>query len=116
MARAWAWLTARPTGSCRWRSSHHKRADCEVYKARGGRAGQRRARVRRLAAVTAVLSTEVSTLPELLATRARELPDERFLRDARASWTYGEFAHRVGEIAARPAGPGVGRGGRGGGG
>jgi long-chain acyl-CoA synthetase len=76
----------------------------------GSPAGQRRARVRRLAAVTAVLSTEVSTLPELLATRARELPDEPFLRDARTSWTYGELAHRVSEIAAGLRDAGVGRG------
>jgi long-chain acyl-CoA synthetase len=59
--------------------------------------------------VTGVLSTEVSTLPELLATRARELPDEQLLRDAHTRWTYGEFAHRVTEVAAGLRDAGVGR-------
>ena len=60
--------------------------------------------------MTGVLSTEVSTLPELLATRARELPDEQFLRDANTRWTYGEFHHRVTEIAAGLRDAGVGSG------
>jgi long-chain acyl-CoA synthetase len=60
--------------------------------------------------VTGVLSTEVSTLPELLATRARELPDEQFVRDASTRWTYGEFHHRVTEVAAGLRDAGVGRG------
>ena len=51
-------------------------------------------------AMSAVLSTEVSTLPELLATRSREIGDERFVRYADERWTYGEFAGRVTEVAA----------------
>jgi long-chain acyl-CoA synthetase len=50
--------------------------------------------------MSAVLSTEARTLPELLQVRAREVGDERFVRDARLEWTYGEFAHRVTQIAA----------------
>jgi long-chain acyl-CoA synthetase len=60
--------------------------------------------------VTPVLSTEPDTLPALLATRARELGDERFVRDARQAWSYAEFAHRVTEIAAGLRARGVGRG------
>ena len=60
--------------------------------------------------MTGVLSTEVSTLPELLATRARELTDEQFLRDKDTRWTYGEFHHRVTEVAAGLSDAGVGRG------
>jgi long-chain acyl-CoA synthetase len=46
-----------------------------------------------------VLSTDIETLPELLRTRAGELGDARFVRDARRAWSYAEFAHRVTEIA-----------------
>jgi long-chain acyl-CoA synthetase len=46
-----------------------------------------------------VLSTEIETLPQLLRTRAGELGEARFVRDARRSWSYAEFAHRVTEIA-----------------
>lgn len=47
-----------------------------------------------------VLSTDSVTLPELLRTRAAELGDEPFVRDARQSWSYAELHHRVTEIAA----------------
>jgi long-chain acyl-CoA synthetase len=57
-----------------------------------------------------VLSTEIETLPQLLRTRARELGDARFVRDARTSWSYAEFAHRVTEIAAGLRGLGIARG------
>jgi long-chain acyl-CoA synthetase len=60
--------------------------------------------------MTTVLSTEPTTLPELLRTRAQELPDERFVRDVRTAWTYGEFTHRVTEIAGGLQNLGVGRG------
>jgi long-chain acyl-CoA synthetase len=46
------------------------------------------------------LSTDVSTLPELLLRRAGELPDAPFLRHANARWTYGEFGHRVTQVAS----------------
>jgi long-chain acyl-CoA synthetase len=60
--------------------------------------------------MTRALSTEVETLPELLATRARELGDARFVRDARREWSYAEFHARVTEVAAglRAAGAGPG--------
>jgi long-chain acyl-CoA synthetase len=57
-----------------------------------------------------VLSTEPSTLPELLRTRAVELGDEPFVRDARTAWSYGAFAGRVTEIAAGLRSLDVGRG------
>ena len=53
--------------------------------------------------MSAVLSTEVSTLPELLAARSREIGDEPFVRYADVRWTYGEFAGRVAEVAGGPA-------------
>jgi long-chain acyl-CoA synthetase len=46
------------------------------------------------------LSTDARTLPELLRTRAAEIGEERFVRDAHQEWTYGEFAGRVAEVAA----------------
>ncbi len=61
-------------------------------------------------AMSAVLSTEVSTLPELLATRSREIGDEPFLRYADVRWTYGEFAGRVTEVAGGLRASGVRRG------
>ena len=60
--------------------------------------------------MSAVLSTEVSTLPELLATRSREIGDEPFLRYADVRWTYGEFAGRVAEVAGGLRAAGVKRG------
>jgi long-chain acyl-CoA synthetase len=57
-----------------------------------------------------VLSTDSVTLPELLRTRAAELGDEPFVRDARRSWSYAELRHRVTEIAAGLRAAGVGRG------
>ena len=60
--------------------------------------------------MSAVLSTEARTLPELLRVRAQELGDERFVRDAQQEWTYAEFAHRVTEIAAGLRARGVGQG------
>ncbi|HWC07947.1 MAG TPA: AMP-binding protein [Solirubrobacterales bacterium] len=45
------------------------------------------------------LSTDARTLPELLRTRAAEIGEERFVRDAHQEWTYGEFAGRVAEVA-----------------
>jgi long-chain acyl-CoA synthetase len=46
------------------------------------------------------LSTDISTLPDLLLSRAGELPDAPFLRHANARWTYGEFGHRVTQVAS----------------
>jgi long-chain acyl-CoA synthetase len=60
--------------------------------------------------MTTVLSTELSTLPELVATRARELGDAPFLASAGVNWSYREFAFRVSEIAAGLRGLGVGPG------
>jgi long-chain acyl-CoA synthetase len=57
-----------------------------------------------------LLSTEVSTLPELLRTRARELGDTRFVRDVHQEWSYAEFAHRASQMAAGFRELGVGRG------
>jgi long-chain acyl-CoA synthetase len=57
-----------------------------------------------------VLSTEPSTLPTLLRTRAEELGDETFVRDARQVWSYGELAHRVTQIAGGLRAAGVGPG------
>jgi acyl-CoA synthetase (AMP-forming)/AMP-acid ligase II len=56
------------------------------------------------------LRTEVRSLPELLATRAGEIGEERFVRDAQREWTYGEFAGRVAEVAAGLRELGVQRG------
>jgi long-chain acyl-CoA synthetase len=58
--------------------------------------------------MTAVLTTDVETLPELLRARAGELGDEPFVRDARLEWSYAEFAHRVSEVAAGLREHGVG--------
>jgi long-chain acyl-CoA synthetase len=55
------------------------------------------------------LSTDVSTLPDLLLRRAGELPDAPFLRHASARWTYGDFGHRVAQVAAGLRDAGVGR-------
>jgi acyl-CoA synthetase (AMP-forming)/AMP-acid ligase II len=60
--------------------------------------------------MTAHLSTDVSTLPDLLLRRAGELPDAPFLRHANARWTYGEFGHRVTQVAAGLREAGVGKG------
>jgi long-chain acyl-CoA synthetase len=60
--------------------------------------------------MTAVLSTELSTLPELLQARAHELGDAPFLRSASASWSYRDLADRVGETAAGLRRLGVGPG------
>jgi acyl-CoA synthetase (AMP-forming)/AMP-acid ligase II len=46
------------------------------------------------------LTTDIENLPELLRVRAGEIGEERFVRDANLEWTYAEFAHRVGEVAA----------------
>jgi long-chain acyl-CoA synthetase len=56
------------------------------------------------------LRTDIESLPELLRTRAEEIGDERFVRDAHQEWTYGEFAHRVTEVAAGLRELGVGEG------
>src|ERR1700731_2482537 len=60
--------------------------------------------------MTTVLSTEPSTLPELLKTRAYELGDAPFLRSVDVEWSYGEFARRVTEIASGLREIGVRRG------
>jgi long-chain acyl-CoA synthetase len=60
--------------------------------------------------MSAVLSTDVRTLPELLRVRAAELGDEPFVRDAYQDWSYAEFAHRVTEVAAGLRASGVGEG------
>jgi long-chain acyl-CoA synthetase len=60
--------------------------------------------------MTTVLSSDPATLPELLHTRAHELGDARFVRDARISWSYADFAERVGEVAAGLQSLGVGAG------
>jgi long-chain acyl-CoA synthetase len=60
--------------------------------------------------MTAALSTEIATLPELLRTRAQELGDATFVRDKDVDWSYGEFARRVAEIAGGLRALGVGRG------
>jgi long-chain acyl-CoA synthetase len=56
------------------------------------------------------LSTDARTLPELLRTRAAEIGEERFVRDAHQEWTYAEFAGRVAEVAGGLAARGVGKG------
>jgi long-chain acyl-CoA synthetase len=60
--------------------------------------------------MSTVLSTELSTLPDLLRTRARELGDAPFLASAEVDWSYEEFAYRVSEIAAGLRELGVGAG------
>jgi long-chain acyl-CoA synthetase len=60
--------------------------------------------------MTGHLSTDVSTLTELLYRRRRELSDEPFLRHADARWTYCEFGHRVSQVAAGLREAGVSRG------
>ncbi|HEX3238869.1 MAG TPA: AMP-binding protein [Solirubrobacterales bacterium] len=60
--------------------------------------------------MSGTLSTDLRNLPELLASRAVEIGDERFVRDAHQEWTYGEFAARVAEVAAGLRGHGVGEG------
>jgi long-chain acyl-CoA synthetase len=59
---------------------------------------------------SAVLSVDVATLPELLQTRAHELEEAPFIRDKAVAWSYGEFAHRVGQVAGGLRALGVGRG------
>jgi long-chain acyl-CoA synthetase len=66
--------------------------------------------VNRRDTMTKALSIEFSTLPELLRTRAGELGDSRFLRDAEVDWSYAEFARRVSEIAGGLDAAGVRRG------
>ena len=46
------------------------------------------------------LQTDFESLPQVLATRAGEIGDERFVRNATLEWTYGEFHARVMEVAA----------------
>ncbi len=60
--------------------------------------------------MTGVLRTDIQTLPALLQARGAELADERFVRDARITWSYGEFAHRVREVAGGLRERGVGPG------
>ena len=50
--------------------------------------------------MTAALSIRPATLTALLQTRADELADAPFVRDAATRWSYAEFAVRVREIAA----------------
>ncbi|MDX6700115.1 MAG: long-chain acyl-CoA synthetase [Baekduia sp.] len=57
-----------------------------------------------------MLCTEIETLPQLLQTRAAELGEARFVRDARQTWSYAELAHRVTEIAAGLRARGVAQG------
>jgi acyl-CoA synthetase (AMP-forming)/AMP-acid ligase II len=60
--------------------------------------------------MSGTLSTDLRNLPELLAARAAEIGDERFVRDAQQEWTYAEFAARVAEVAAGLREHGVGEG------
>src|SRR3954452_4748919 len=46
------------------------------------------------------LQTDFDSLPQLLAARAGEIGEERFVRNAELEWTYGEFHARVIEVAA----------------
>jgi len=46
------------------------------------------------------LTTDFESLPELLRVRATEIGDDRFVRDIHQEWSFGEFAQRVGEVAA----------------
>src|ERR1700754_1448928 len=56
------------------------------------------------------LQTDFESLPQLLAARAGEIGEERFVRDAEREWTYGEFHARVTEVAAGLRELGVGQG------
>jgi len=49
--------------------------------------------------MTAVLSTDLASLPALLQRRAHELGEATFVRDEHVTWSYGEFAERVAQIA-----------------
>ena len=60
--------------------------------------------------MSTVLSTDVTTLPELLRVRAGELGDARFVRDAHQEWSYAEFAGRVAQVAGGLRARGVGQG------
>ena len=60
--------------------------------------------------MSGVLRTDIQTLPVLLQARGAELGDQRFVRDAHASWSYGEFADRVRVVAAGLQARGVRRG------
>jgi len=60
--------------------------------------------------MTGVLATDVASLPELLRTRAHELGDSPFVRDAHVEWSYGELTRRVTEVAGGLRSRGVGRG------
>jgi len=57
-----------------------------------------------------VLATDARTLPALLVTRVGELGEHPFVRDARTSWTLGEFAERVTVIAGGLRAIGVSQG------
>jgi long-chain acyl-CoA synthetase len=46
------------------------------------------------------LQTDFDNLPQVLAARAGEIGDERFVRNVDMEWTYGEFHARVMEVAA----------------
>src|ERR1700754_905608 len=46
------------------------------------------------------LQTDFDSLPQLLAARAGEIGEERFVRNAELEWTFGEFHARVVEVAA----------------
>ena len=46
------------------------------------------------------LQTDFDSLPQLLAARAGEIGEERFVRNAELEWTFGEFHARVIEVAA----------------
>ena len=59
--------------------------------------------------MTGLLSSDPQTLPDLLRVRSSELSGERFIRDARIEWSYGEFHHRVTQVAAGLKAAGVGR-------
>ena len=60
--------------------------------------------------MSSVLSTDVATLPELLRTRADELGDAHFVRDAHQQWSYAQLAERVAQVAAGLRARGVGEG------
>ena len=47
------------------------------------------------------LTTDFESLPQLLAARAGEIGEERFVRDANQEWTYAEFHDRVRHMDAR---------------
>ena len=46
------------------------------------------------------LQTDFDSLPQLLAARAGEIGDERFVRNAELEWSFAEFHARVIEVAA----------------